>query len=328
MHVEYGASGVGGRWESNYCYCATKDGDVLGRPGSGQAFQALVARPTSKSYPTRLAPPADGEAGDAALWFEMEGYVQGRGWEGLKYKQSAFYVGSVGENRRLEAFRIKPAGPHAAYYDVWYRAYVSKFGWLGWAKNGESAGTTGFGYRIESVQIQVLPRGTRHVAAHTGNAPYYDKGTQNQVTVRPYLQPTGWRPAVHGGTTAGFTRTAQRLNAVRVDVDGRYSGSVQVAAKVQGDGWRPYVSNNQVAGTYRTNRTSAYRMRLTGEMANRYDIYYRVHVAGTGWLGWAKNGAAAGTRSYGYRNTAVQVVLVKKGERPLMSAYGRAAYKS
>jgi len=87
------------------------------------------------------------------------------------------------------------------------------------------------------------------------------------------------------------------------------------------------VGNDRFAGTYRANRTSAYKMRLTGEMAENYDTYYRVHVAGTGWLGWAKNGAAAGTRSYGYRNTAVQVVLVKKGERPLMSAYGRAAYK-
>lgn len=147
--------------------------------------------------------------------------------------------------------------------------------------------------------------------------------------MQPYLRPAGWKSRVHGGSTAGLTDTSQRLNAVRVDVDGlRYSGGVQVSAKVEGDGWRPYVSDTKVAGTYdRTDRTSAYRMRLTGEMAKQYDIYYRVHVAGTGWLGWAKNGAGAGTESYGYRNTAVQVVLVKKGERSLMSGYGRAAYK-
>lgn len=66
------------------------------------------------------------------------------------------------------------------------------------------------------------------------------------------------------------------------------------------------------------------------DAADRRDgaaVYYRVHVAGTGRLGSAKYGTGAGTESYGYRNTAVQVVLVKKGERPMMSGYGRAAYK-
>jgi uncharacterized protein YjdB len=329
MHVEYGLSGVGSKWDSHFCYCTAEDGEVIGLPGSGQAVEALIAFPSSTSYFTTSAPPDDTPShGGTALWFEMGGYVQGRGWEGLKSRLSAHYVGSVGENRRLEAFRIKPAGPHASFYDVWYRAYVPSYGWLGWAKNGESAGATRFGYRIEAVQVQVLPRGTWHAASRTGNAPYYDKGTQSQVTVRPYFRPSGWKPSVIGGATAGYPSTSQRLNALRVGVDGRYSGGVEVSARVEGDGWRPYAVNGGVAGTSRgTKRTSAYKMRLTGEMANRYDIYYRVHVAGTGWLGWAKNGAAAGTTWYGDRNTAVQVVLVAKGERPLMSAAGRAAYK-
>jgi hypothetical protein len=325
MDVSFGVKGVGTRW-NDFCYCGAHNGDVVGWPDGSRAVEALIAYPSSTSYATRLAPPTSNEVdADTALWFEMEGYVQGRGWEGLKRKDSTYYVGSVGENRRLEAFRIKPAGPHASFYDVWYRTYVPKYGWLGWAKDGANTGTRGFGYPIERVQIRLLPAGTRISASGTGNAPYYDKATQSQVAVQGYLQPTGWKPRVHGGSTAGLIRTDQRLSALRVDVDGRYSGGVQVSAKVEGDGWRPYVGNDRVAGTYRANRTSAYKMRLTGEMAEHYDVYYRVHVAGTGWLGWAKNGAAAGTRSYSYRNTAVQVVLVKKGERPLMS--GRAAYK-
>jgi hypothetical protein len=326
MHVEYGLSWIGSPWESNYCYCLASDGQSAGLPGNGRTAQALIAYPTSGSYTAGTSPSSENDEMPSAFWFETEGYVEGRGWVGQKYKNYTPYVGTIGESRRLEAFRIKPGGPHASFYDVWYRAYVPKYGWLGWAKNGESAGTTGFGYRIESVQVRVLPRGTRVSASSTGNAPSYDRRTQNQVTVRPYLRPTGWLTAVSGGSTAGATSTTQRLNAVRVRLDGGYSGGVQVSAKVQGS-WRPYVGNDQVAGTYhRTRSTSAYRMRLTGEMAERYDIYYRVHVAGTGWLGWARNGAAAGTASYGPRGTAVQVVLVKKGERPLMSASGRAAY--
>lgn len=329
MHVEYGLSAVGSRWNSHFCYCTTDDGRMIGEPGSGVAAEALIAFPTSTSYFTTSAPPSSPSVQPGtAFWFEMQGNVQGRGWEGLKRRPTSYYVGSVGENRRLEAFRIKPGGPHASFYDVWYRAYVPRYGWLGWAKNGETAGTTGFGQRIESVQIRVLPRGTRVSASSTGNAPFYDKGTQSQVSVRPYFRPSGWKPAVPGGSTAGYPATSQRLNALRVAVDGKYPGGVQVSARVEGDGWRPYAGNGGVAGTYHaTKRTSAYKMRLTGEMAKQYDLYYRVYVAGTGWLGWARNGAAAGTTWYGYRNTAVQVVLVKKGERPLMSASGRAAYK-
>ncbi|WP_285100507.1 hypothetical protein [Promicromonospora sp. MEB111] len=323
-----GGKRIGATWLGDYRYCTTSGDGLVGDPGSGRALEMLVAEPwpgPGYVYSTF------GETDDpnVAYWFDQEGYVQGRGWEGLKKKDDVYYVGSVGQNRRLEAFRINDGGPLAPYYDVWYRAYVPKYGWLGWAKNGENSGTTGFDYRLEAVQVRVLPKGKAPATSGTGNAPFYDKATQNQVTVQPYLRPAGWKTTVHGGSTAGLTSTSQRLNAVRVDVNGqRYSGGVQVSAKVEGDGWRSWVGDTKVAGTYhRTDRTSAYKMRLTGEMAKQYDIYYRVHVAGTGWLGWAKNGAGAGTESYKYRNTAVQVVLVKKGERPLMSAYGRAAYK-
>ncbi|WP_157237275.1 hypothetical protein [Promicromonospora sukumoe] len=328
MHVSYGLSGVGSPWESNYCYCQASDGRSAGIAGSGWAAQALIARPYSESYATSPVPSTSTES-RAAFWFESEGYVQGRGWVGSQARSNMYYLGSIGEKRRLEAIRISPGGPHASFYDVWYRVYVPKFGWLGWAKNGEAAGTTGYAYRIEDVQIRVLAKGKTPTATTTGNAPFYDKTTQNQAEVQPYLRPAGWKPIVRGGATAGYTSTSQRLNAVSIDVNGReYSGGVQVSAKVEGSGWRPYMGDDRVSGTYhRTNRTSAYRMRLTGEMAKQYDLYYRVHVAGTGWLGWARNNGRAGTESYKYRNTAVQVVLVKKGERPLMSAYGRAAYK-
>jgi len=328
MHVAYGLSWVGSPWASNFCYCAVEDGKSAGLAGSGKAVQALIASPGSESYITGTGPDDNAEL-PSSFWFQTEGYVAGRGWVGQKYKGNTPYVGSIGEKRRLEAFRITPGGPHASFYDVWYRAYVPRYGWLGWARNGENAGTVGFGYPMEDVQIRVLPKGKKPTASGTGNAPYYAKATQKTLQLSAYMRSAGWRTAVMGGSTAGLTSTSQRLNAVKTSLaKPAYSGGIQVAAKVEGDGWRSYVNAGKVAGTYdRTDRTSAYRMRLTGEMAKRYDIYYRVHVAGTGWLGWAKNGAGAGTEAYKYRNTAVQAVLVPKGERPLMNGSGRAAYR-
>ena len=47
-------------------------------------------------------------------------------------------------------------------------------------------------------------------------------------------------------------------------------------------------------------------------MEERYDIYYRVHAQNFGWMGWAKNGEAAGTEGYGYRVEAIQIKNCKK----------------
>ncbi|MFD7021687.1 hypothetical protein [Promicromonospora sukumoe] len=326
MGACYGGKTVGSRWIDNYTYCSQPDNIVsLGWEGSGKAIEMLVAGPwPAPGYTVSSA----GESPYAHYWFDMEGYVQGRGWEGVKVKDGIHYVGSVGERRRLEAFRIDDGGVLAPYYDVWYRAYVPGYGWLGWAKNGGNAGTVGYGNRIEAIQVKVLPQG-RSLVSGTGNAAYYSATTQRQVHVRSYLKTSNvWRKAVVGGSTAGLTRTNQRLSALRVDVDGtRYSGGVQVAAKVEGSGWRGYVGNDRVAGTYhKSHRVSGYRMRLTGQMAEHYHVYYRAHVAGTGWLGWARNGGEAGSASYAKRVTAVQVLLVPKGDPAPQSGNGRAAY--
>ena len=48
-------------------------------------------------------------------------------------------------------------------------------------------------------------------------------------------------------------------------------------------------------------------------MAEKYDIYYRVHSADFGWLGWTKNGKNAGSEGYGKRIEAIQIQLVEKG---------------
>ena len=53
---------------------------------------------------------------------------------------------------------------------------------------------------------------------------------------------------------------------------------------------------------------------ITGEMANHYDIYYRVHAQNFGWLDWAKNGDPAGTAGYSKRLEGIQVVIVPKGD--------------
>ena len=42
---------------------------------------------------------------------------------------------------------------------MYYRAYVQSYGWLGWAKNGESAGSEGLAKRMEAVEIRLVEKG-------------------------------------------------------------------------------------------------------------------------------------------------------------------------
>jgi His/Glu/Gln/Arg/opine family amino acid ABC transporter permease subunit len=60
-------------------------------------------------------------------------------------------------------------------------------------------------------------------------------------------------------------------------------------------------------------RLEAICIALTGDMQRHYDVYYRVHAQSFGWLGWAENGAPAGTAGYAKRLEGIEIRLVPKG---------------
>ena len=62
--------------------------------------------------------------------------------------------------KALEAIQIKLTGTLAEKYDVYYRVHCQTYGWMGWAKNGDPAGTTGHAKRLEAIQIVLRAKGT------------------------------------------------------------------------------------------------------------------------------------------------------------------------
>ncbi|WP_414150215.1 hypothetical protein ACIZ62_12060 [Acetobacterium carbinolicum] len=54
-------------------------------------------------------------------------------------------------------FQKSPKGG-ADKFDVYYQVHVQNFGCLDWTKNDDSAGTAGFGYRLEAINIVVVPK--------------------------------------------------------------------------------------------------------------------------------------------------------------------------
>ena len=134
--------------------------------------------------------------------------------------------------------------------------------------------------------------------------------------VTTHVQRKGWLEPVGAGKPAGTTGKSLRMEAMQIEVpDKSISGGIEYRSHVQTYGWqRGWKRDGAVSGTVgQSKRLEAVQIRLYGDMAKRYDVYYRVHVQRFGWMGWAKNGQQAGTMGMSRRIEALQVVLVKRG---------------
>ena len=86
-----------------------------------------------------------------------------------------------------------------------------------------------------------------------------------------------------------------------------------------------WVTNDMQAGTSgQAKRLEAIKIKLTGEMAEKFDVYYRVHSQTYGWLDWACNGEASGTSGLAKRLEAIEIVLVEK-EMCIRDRYGKGS---
>lgn len=133
------------------------------------------------------------------------------------------------------------------------------------------------------------------------------------VVYQSHVESVGWQDWRINGWMSGTGGRALRLEAMRINLKNA-NGGIEYQTHVQNIGWQNWVSNGQLSGTSgRSLRLEAIKIRLTGEVANQYDVYYRVHAQNIGWMGWAKNGDASGTAGFSYRLEGIEVQLVAKG---------------
>lgn len=268
-------------------------------------------------------------------------HCQSYGW--LPWSSNGEMNGTEGEAKRLEAIKIQLTGENKDKYDIYYRVHAQSYGWLGWAKNGEEAGTAGYAKRLEGIQIVLLPKGStapganyKGVEGSATNKAYYSKdntvptvsGSDTvNVTYRTHVQSYGWQGWKYNGAMSGTSGKAKRLEGIEIRLTNTpYLGNVVYTTHVQSYGWQDdpddlarndWKNDGAMSGTSgEAKRLEAICIDLTGDMAEHYDIYYRVHAQTYGWLGWAKNGEKAGTAGYAKRLEGIQVMLVKKGELP------------
>lgn len=111
-------------------------------------------------------------------------------------------------------------------------------------------------------------------------------------------------------TKAGkASKNAPAIAQVKFKLSGAKGG---VEYKVFTAGKLGKAAKNGKAAGKGGNAAQGLTLKLTGAAANTYDVYYRVYIKDYGWMGWAKNGAKAGTNDKKKEMTSYEIMLVKK----------------
>ncbi|MBR1905033.1 MAG: hypothetical protein IJ819_01030 [Clostridiales bacterium] len=206
-------------------------------------------------------------------------YVRKKGW--TKWASSGKKIGTKRKNLRIEAVQIRLTGELAKHYFVEYKASVSSYSdRQGWVHNNSIAGTRKNSKRIEVLQVRLVP---------------VEKNDTSSVIYRLCGQTYGWQSnwSKDGKASGTFSK---RVEGLTVSLGpSRYLGGISYRSYVEGEGWKSWVSNGSIStGKKKNKRVEALQIKLTGDMANYYDVYYRVYLQSFGWLGWARNGQTAG----------------------------------
>ena len=278
-----------------------KDGELAGTQGEAKRVEAI------KMKLVNLPEEYEGSS------IEYSVHVQSYGWQNPVTDDAV--AGTSGQAKRLEAITVKLNGPIAEDYHVYYRTHVQTYGWLGWAKDGARAGSSTTAKRMEAIEIRLVKNGEEAPESTV------DAYKCPLVSYQAHMQTYGWKAAVYDDAIGGATGKSKRMESVKInlpDVVGTtgYTGGIAYQAYVQGTGWQEWKSDGQLAGTAgQRKRIEALRMKLTGEVAEYYDVYYSLHLAKVGWTGYVCGGddALAGSTDLSKRIEAVKIQLVKKG---------------
>lgn len=242
-----------------------------------------------------------------------QAHIRDIGW--ASWQSDGRMVGTTGQNRRIEAFRLVPVGETDVTVHIKdigdkefknitrdtvlgttgqnkrieaikitsketayaYRVHQKSVGWSEWMVNGQWAGTKGKGLQIEAVEIMVA-----------------------KFLVDPHVQNKGWLGARACENIIGITGHNLRLEAFKIDP---LNMIIKAKAHIQGIGWKDYgqIDKNTVIGTVGENK----RIEC---LCFEGDFEYRVHIQNSGWTNWTKADGVAtlGTVGQALRIEAIQ----------------------
>ncbi len=151
-----------------------------------------------------------------------------------------------------------------------------------------------------------------------------DESSDLKMYSRANVQHYGWLDWVNEGVMAGIAGYSVRTEALAFKLNTTEKGGIEYRTHVEKKNWMDWKENGNVSGAPGEGlRVEAVQIRLTGEIAKRYDVYYRAHVESIGWMDWVKNGEISGTTGRSLRLEAIQVKIIKKQQNngPFYSAH-------
>lgn len=231
---------------------------------------------------------------------EYSTHIQNIGWQ--SFVKNNELAGTTGKSLRAEAIKIRLTGELASHYSILYSVHVQNIGWMPYVKDGAIAGTTGKSLRLEAIKIKLVSIDSNDIKLS------YSSISENE-----------WQEYVDEGLT-GSTGKGIGINKYKVKLINNtlLKGNIKYQSYTYFKDWHDEVTNDQESGVA-DEKLEAIKISLTDELANKFNVFYRVHVSNIGWMGWTSNGNPAGTKGYYKPIEAIEIKLIDKEENKLQN---------
>lgn len=138
------------------------------------------------------------------------------------------------------------------------------------------------------------------------------------ATYSVFQNDTDWTEYVKDNTCKAVSN-GNYVTAMRATLENQptgMTGTISYQVNLSGSGWLEWQENRAEAGASTGKQPlEAVKVKLTGELAEKYDVYYSVYQNGS-WTELVMNGETAGVEAQGLRVDGLRVTITKKGETP------------
>ena len=216
------------------------------------------------------------------------------GWQ--EFKEDSAVAGTSGNDAvPVGAVRIALVGELSQWYDVRYRVCGADGTWQPWKSNGKVAGKAGS--ELSGIQIELVEKSKKSEADEMGLL-----GIRYQVK----MTDSDWQKWLVNNSIAGKTGKGKRIQSLALSLDaGSMDGGIQYRVRRSSGKWMPWKKDGAVVGPYKD--IEAIQVKLTGAIAESYDVVYQTYVNKVEWQARMRNGSVAGTSA----NRSIEALKVK-----------------
>ena len=138
---------------------------------------------------------------------------------------------------------------------VEYKTHVQSVGWQGSCMDGELAGTSGRGLRLEALTVKL-----------------YGVPSEAKILYKAHVQNIGWQNWAQNGSMAGTEGAGLRIEAIQIKLENMDNYTVEYQVHIQNIGWTDWYVDGETAGTVgQSKRIEAIRIRIVPKYKRQYN---------------------------------------------------------